>query len=88
MLLNTAKCQGYSFYRLWVNKGKSTGGGGDGKIPPTLGLRQYILDNAIYTFFHKVAYKRLVFTYSYLMVCVRTVKDARCSTEIRDSLMS
>ena len=28
MLLNAAKCQGYSFYRFWVNKGKPTAGGG------------------------------------------------------------
>ena len=28
MLLNAAKCQSYSFYRFWVNKGKLTGGGG------------------------------------------------------------
>ena len=37
MLLNAAKCQGYSFYRLWVIKGKPTGGGGGGgvKLPPT-----------------------------------------------------
>ena len=27
MLLNAVKCQGYSFYRLWVIKGKLTGGG-------------------------------------------------------------
>ena len=33
MLLNAAKCQGYSFYRFWVMKRKPTGGGG-GKIPP------------------------------------------------------
>ena len=26
MLLNTAKCQGYSFYRFWVIKGKAIGG--------------------------------------------------------------
>ena len=31
MLLNTAKFQGYSFYRSWVFKGKSTGS----KIPPS-----------------------------------------------------
>lgn len=24
MLLNAAKCTGYSFYHLWVNKGKPT----------------------------------------------------------------
>ena len=30
MLLNTAKCEGYSFYHFWVNKGKPTGG----KITP------------------------------------------------------
>ena len=37
MLLNSAKCQGYSFYRFWVINGETTGG----KItpPPTrLGL--------------------------------------------------
>ena len=45
MLLNAAKCQGYSFYRFWVIKGKPTGGGAEGKIthpppppPPRLGL--------------------------------------------------
>ena len=40
MLLNDAKCQGYSFYHSWVIKRKSTGGVG-GKItplPPRLGL--------------------------------------------------
>ena len=32
MLLNSAKCQRYSFYRFWVVKGKPTGGGrGGGK---------------------------------------------------------
>ena len=25
ILLNAAKCQGYSFYRFWVIKGKPTG---------------------------------------------------------------
>ena len=25
MLLNAAKCQRYSFYRFWINKGKPTG---------------------------------------------------------------
>ena len=30
MLLNAAKCQGYSFYRFWVVKGKPKGG----KITP------------------------------------------------------
>ena len=49
VLLNAAKCQGYSFYRFWVIKGKPTGGGAEGKIthpppppppppPPRLGL--------------------------------------------------
>ena len=27
MLLNAAKCQGYSFYSFWVIKGKPAGGG-------------------------------------------------------------
>ena len=30
MLLNAAKCQGYSFYRFWVINGKPTGGWGEG----------------------------------------------------------
>ena len=29
MLLNAAKCQGYSFYLFWVSQGKSTVGGGE-----------------------------------------------------------
>ena len=37
MLLNAANCQGYSFYCLWVTKGKPTGGG-DYLPPPRLGL--------------------------------------------------
>ena len=32
MLLNAAKCQGYSFYHLWVVKGKPTGRGGVVKL--------------------------------------------------------
>ena len=28
MLLKATKCQGYSLYRFWVNRGKPTGGGG------------------------------------------------------------
>ena len=32
MLLNAAKCQGYSFYRFWVIKGNPTG---DAKITPS-----------------------------------------------------
>ena len=32
MLLNAAKCQGYSFYHFWVINGKPTGGDGGGKI--------------------------------------------------------
>ena len=43
MFLNAAKCQGYSFCRFWVIKGKPTGGGlggeGEGgKITPLPGL--------------------------------------------------
>ena len=35
MLLDAAKCQGYSFYLYWVIKGKPTGGRGvGGKIAP------------------------------------------------------
>ena len=33
MLLNAAEYQGYSFYRFWVIKGKSTGGGGEDFTP-------------------------------------------------------
>ena len=60
MLLNAAKCQGYSFYRFWVIKGKPTGD----KITPLplttttttqirvkedwiTGLTNYCLSNAI-----------------------------------------
>ena len=32
MLLNAAKCQGYSVYHFWVINGKPTGGDGGGKI--------------------------------------------------------
>ena len=34
MLLNTAICQGHSFYHFWVIKGKPTRGGGGVKLPP------------------------------------------------------
>ena len=33
MLLNAAKCKGYSFYRFWVIKGKPAWDGGI-KLPP------------------------------------------------------
>ena len=35
MLLNAAKCQGYSFYCFWVIKGKPTAGEGKGDYPPS-----------------------------------------------------
>ena len=35
MLLNAAKCQGYSFYRFWVIKGKPTGWEEGGITHPT-----------------------------------------------------
>ena len=38
MLLNAAEYQGYSFYRFWVIKGKSTGGG-ERTLPLALPLR-------------------------------------------------
>ena len=38
MLLNAAKCQGYSFYCFCVIKGKSTGEGNYASPPPRLGL--------------------------------------------------
>ena len=34
MLLNAAKCKGYSFYRFWVIKGKPTGEGGQNYPQP------------------------------------------------------
>ena len=34
MLLNAAKCQGYSFYVFWVIKGKPTGRRGGKFTPP------------------------------------------------------
>ena len=48
MLLNAAKCQGYSFYRFWVIKGKLTEGV---KLPPPTQIlvnrKQQISDIAI-----------------------------------------
>ena len=39
MLLNTAKCQGYSSYHFWVINGKPTGGENSSLLPtPRLGL--------------------------------------------------
>ena len=40
VLLNVAKCQGYSFYRFWVVKKKPTGG--DYPSPPRIRLNQLI----------------------------------------------
>ena len=40
-----------------------------------------------YTFFHKVVCRLIVLTCSYLMVCIRTVEDARCETKTQDALM-
>ena len=44
----------------------------------------------IYIFFslHTFFYKRIVFTHSYLTVCVRTLRDARYKTTIRKASMS
>ena len=39
MLLNAAKCQGYSFYHSEVTKGKPGGWGGGVKIPPPTQIR-------------------------------------------------
>ena len=39
MLLNAAKCHGYSFYHFWVIKGKPTGRGGQNYPPPPSRLR-------------------------------------------------
>ena len=41
-----------------------------------------------YTFFRKVVFKQIVFTHSYLMVCVQTEKDADGNPKIRNTLMS
>ena len=37
---------------------------------------------------HTVFYKQLVFTHSYLMVCVLTLNDAWCKIKIWNALMS
>ena len=50
MLLNAAKCQGYSFYRFWIIQGKTTGEGGGVIYLPTQimlfrrrrGLKMYV----------------------------------------------
>ena len=41
---------------------------------PHLNLREYSIN---ILFFHKMVYKQIVFTYSYLIICIQTVKDAR-----------
>ena len=41
-----------------------------------------------YAVLHKVLSKLMVSTHSYLMVCVGIVKDARCKTKIRNTLIS
>ena len=41
ILLNAEKCQGYSFYRLWVIKGKPTRGIELPPTPPKLGLTKF-----------------------------------------------
>ena len=40
------------------------------------------------TFLHKVLYKLIVSTHFYLMVSLRTVKDAPCKATIRETLIS
>ena len=47
MSLNVAKCQGYSFYRFWVIKGKPTG---LGSHTPRSGLKGRLLFNVFYCF--------------------------------------
>ena len=39
MLLNAAKCQGYSFYRFWVVQRKPKGGGGRSNYPTPTKIR-------------------------------------------------
>lgn len=41
-----------------------------------------------YIFLHKVFSKLIVPTHFSMVVCVQTVKDARCKVKIRDELMS
>ena len=45
MLLNAAKCQGYSIYYFWVIKGEPTGGRGVKLFPPgpRLGLKNWVI---------------------------------------------
>ena len=65
MLLNTEKCQRYSFYRFWVTKGKPTaeGGGAGGAgggcrerelllLPPRSGLNYNQLQSTSRSFYH------------------------------------
>ena len=37
---------------------------------------------------HTVFYKQVVFTHSYLMICVQTLNDAGCKIKIWNALMS
>ena len=56
ILLNTEKCQHYSFYRLRIINGKPTMGGGGGKLPlspPRLGLNFKDPSNTSQTTMHE-----------------------------------
>ena len=52
------------------------------------GIPARYIKNKYTFFFHKVAYKRIMFTNSYLMVHVQIAKYARSKTKIRDALIS
>ena len=61
MLLNAAKCQGYSVYRFWVIKGKPTGGvklPPPSPLPPRLGLKNILGEES-----HLFAFLRFVLFY-------------------------
>ena len=60
MLLNAAKCQSYSSYRLWVIKGEPTGGGKITPLHPDLGLKN-------------IAYLTLLAVNAYLLICDKLI---------------
>ena len=41
-----------------------------------------------YAILHKVLHKLMISTHSCLMICVRIVKDVRCKTKVRGTLIS
>lgn len=52
------------------------------------GILKQIYQVYKYNFLHKVFYNQIVFSHSYLMICVRTAADAWSNIKMRDIILS